>query len=564
VAGLAAAGGGLALLAGRDAVRRWVGWPAVPAQKHLVVLPFENLGGEAASQAFCDGLTEVLSSVLTEMEQFQGSLLVTPASEVRTHGIRSVREARQMFGVNLALTGSVQRRGTEVVLTANLVDARSERQIRSFVEQVKNVSLLQERVAGRVASMLELELKPQIRRSLEKSRTGAAEAYDLCMQAYGYLRRVALEDTERAIYLFQSAVEHDRDYALAYAGLGEAYWSKYRLTRDPQWLARAGEVCARAAELNDRLSAVHITMGLIQSGTGRHEKAAKEYERALELDPVNVEAVRHLAGSLQALGRPGDAEAAYRRAVALRPDYWAGYNALGSFYFAAGRLEEAERAYRSLIQVTPESYRGHLNLGAVYFRWGKYGEAEKMFRRSLELKPTDLAFSNLGTIYFYQGRYREALPMMKKATETGRGGRNAVIWGNLGETYVQNGDAEKARQAYERALELAEQQVAINARHPDLIASSALYAALLGRIGPALERIAEARRIAPGRTGVLLKAVRIYERAGRRTEALGALRAALKAGATPEDFEREPDLKRLRSDPHYTDAIDRHKRANTR
>src|SRR4029077_17192565 len=106
-------------------------WQArrVPAEKKLAVLGFTNVGNNPATQAFCDGLMETLTSMLTQLEDFHGSLWVVPVSEVRA--IKSLGDARREVGANLAITGSVQRSTNQVRITVNLVDAARGRNLAS-------------------------------------------------------------------------------------------------------------------------------------------------------------------------------------------------------------------------------------------------------------------------------------------------------------------------------------------------------------------------------------------------------------------------------------------------
>ena len=91
----------------RQRVLNWFQLQPIPTEKYLAVLPFTNVGGDPVNQTFCDGLQETIANKLSQLEQFQGSLRVVPASDVRKEEITSVREARLSFGANLALTGSV-------------------------------------------------------------------------------------------------------------------------------------------------------------------------------------------------------------------------------------------------------------------------------------------------------------------------------------------------------------------------------------------------------------------------------------------------------------------------
>jgi TolB-like protein len=102
-------------------------------QKHLAVVPFINLGTPAVDQRFCDGIVETITSKLTELAGLKGSISVVPASEVRDKKIESAGQAWRVFGIDLAVTGSVQHYEDRVLITLNLVDAAAERQFRSDI-----------------------------------------------------------------------------------------------------------------------------------------------------------------------------------------------------------------------------------------------------------------------------------------------------------------------------------------------------------------------------------------------------------------------------------------------
>jgi serine/threonine protein kinase len=141
--------------------------------KHLVVLPFADLGDLTTTQAIGDGLMETLSSKLTQMEQFHGSLLVVPASEVRENKVSSVRQARKVFGVTHAVTGSVQQHSDRIQITLNLVDTRTERQLHSaiFDEATADISSLVDSSVAELARMLEIQLRPGERKVLSTGGT---------------------------------------------------------------------------------------------------------------------------------------------------------------------------------------------------------------------------------------------------------------------------------------------------------------------------------------------------------------------------------------------------------
>jgi len=260
----------------RQQVLRSAGLAKLPEKKFLAVLPFRVIGDDAASHTFADGLMEILPSRLSLLEQFHGALSVVPAVEVRERGITSVSKAQAAFGVTLVVSGSVRREANRVQLILNLIDARTLKQLWSSVNDyaLTNALALQDGVVLVLAKMLELEMRPEIEQLLAKRRTTVPAAYDFYTQARVYLSRFEnVKNIDAAIGLFEQSIGQDSNYTLAYAGLGEAYWRKYQVTKDPQWVAKAVANCQRAQELNGDLVEVAITLGLIKTGTGKNQEA---------------------------------------------------------------------------------------------------------------------------------------------------------------------------------------------------------------------------------------------------------------------------------------------------
>ena len=103
------------------------------------------------------------------------------------------------------------------------------------------------------------------------------------------------ETIENAITVFNHALEKDSEYAIAYAGLGEAYWRKYELLHDKQWVQEAEDACKRSVSLDSSSAVTHACLGLVWQGTGKYEEAVKEYQLATARDPTNDTAIRGLA-----------------------------------------------------------------------------------------------------------------------------------------------------------------------------------------------------------------------------------------------------------------------------
>ena len=540
----------------RQAVERWMRGP-VPEEKHLAVLPFVNVGGDPARQAFCDGLTYNLTSRLTQLEQFHGSLMVVPASDVLRDDVRSVEEAHSRFGVSLVLTGSVQRAGQQVVLDVNLVDARSRRQLRSLTLEAGagDAAALQSGMVLQVARLLELELQPTAERVLAAGRTGVAGAYDHYLQGRGYLSRYEKpENIDLALEEFRRALDLDPMFALAEAGRGEASWLKYELTKEASWVVAARQSCERALTLEDTLPEPHACLGTLYTGTGEYEKAVEEFQHALDRDPHSAQAYRGLAAAQERLGRTAEAERTYRRAIEVRPNDWAGYSWLGVFYYRQGRYPQAAEMFEKVVALTPDNARGYHNLGGIYHLMGRADEAIAAFRKSLSIQPTPSAYSNIGTVEFFRHRYAESARAFEKAVELRP--NNYLYWGNLGDAYYfAPGEQGKAEAAYRRALVLAEEELRVNPRDATALACLAHYRAKTGQADAALEAARRALALAPDDMTVVFTAAIVHQLVGRPDRALELLRRARAQGYSASEIENHPELQALRGRPDFQKMI---------
>jgi len=503
-----------------------------PTQKQLAVLPFVAPSQDAEGQALSDGVVETLTSKLTQLQRFHGDLWVVPASEVRQAEVTSAAAARRTFGVSLVLTGSIQRLGERLRVTANLVDASTLHQLRasSLDESASDLLGLQDGLVAEVAGMLDLEIGGDARESLSAGSTAIAAAYELYVRGRGFLQRYEqLESLDRAISSFQAALQRDPGYALAYAGLGEAYWRKFELSHDPAVAELAQKSCERAVELNDMLAPVHVTLGVIHRERGHHQEALSALQRALLLDPSSAEAYQELGRLYVAMGEVDQAETAYRKAIDLRPSYWSGHNHLGSFYWRQGRYQDAEHEFRKVIELTPDNTLGYSNLGVMYFLLGRYDEAVTLLRRSVEIKPNAPACSNLATVLFYKGDYTAAARELEKVVELDDQGYE--WWANLGRAYhYAPGEADKAPAAFRRAIELAERTRALTPKDPRVLIGLADCHAMLGETTPAREQAAEALRQAPQDVDIAYQAGVLYVQIGERSRGIPLIVTALRGG----------------------------------
>jgi serine/threonine-protein kinase len=523
------------------------------ASRYIAVLPFANVTKEAADQVFADGLAETLTSSLTQLERFQRTLRVVPAIEVRAGRVASVKDARQAFGVTLALSGSIQRLPSTLRLTLNLVDANALAQIgsRTIDLATSREVITQDTVISAATALLALELEPGAKKALTAGGTAAPGAYELYVQGRGYLQRFdrGAENIDLAADAFSRAIAMDANYALAHTALAETYWRKYEATKQTAWIDRAAQHCETALAIDSRLAPVHVTLAMVASGRGRYEEAIAVAQRAIELDPVSSEAYRELGRAQEALKRYADAEATYRKATEARPDDWLAFNALGSFFVGRSRWTEAEAAYLRVIELTPDNTRGYNNLGVTYFRMQRPDDAARMWERSIAIRPGAVAASNLGSYYYSRARYGEAARAFERAVALSP--NDFRLRRNLAAAlYWAPGERDKAAAEFEKAAALGENDRKINPRQPALLAQLADAYSMLGRRAEALDAAAAAERLGPDADAAFALAI-TFEQLGERSVALTWLQRAIASGYSLDSIERSPSLAALRKDPRY-------------
>jgi len=529
----------------------------VPEQKQVVVLPFSVAGADASTKAFADGLSEVVSAKLTQLTerpQFQ----VVPFSEVRAKHVATVADARKEFGVNLVIEGTWQQVGGAVHVVPILIDATSNRQLRSheFEAAATDPFALEAQVASGVLNMLEIELRPEERLSFKGRGTTEADAYTLYLRGRGYLEEFAKpENIDAAIAEFSGALKRDPYYTRALAGLGEAYWKKYEATSDPQWTKLSKTNCERAVSLAESESAGHACLGHVLRGTGEYQQALVQYKRALELEPTSDDAVAGLAAAYDSLGNTREAEATFRKAIALRPKYWLGYNALGAFYFGHGRYPEAAEMFAQVVSIAPDSFRGWSNLGCAYVMEGRYADALERLEHSITIRPTYAAYSNVATAFFDLRQFDDAARACGEALKYDK--RDYMVWGNLASAYYYGGHHREADDAYRKAISLAQERLAVNPRDPDVLGNLATYYSTLGQRKLALDSVSRALRLSPADPDVLFDVAMVYSDSDP-DHALRFLADAVRHGLPIGVVLNAPAFDSLRNDLRFKGLVEKY------
>ena len=537
------------------AVLAWSVWSfyprAVLRQRGIAVLPFTAVGSEDRTRAFGVGLVMSLSSQLSSLQPFREAFWVVPPADVIQAKAQSAKDARQMFGVDMVVSGSVEETGQRIRVTAIVSDARNQRTIRSaqMTEAAGDSFALQDNLVSLVAGLLEVPLPAEVRLSAESGQSREPGAEDYYLQGRGYLLS-DINQADLAIDVFKEALRRDPKFARAHAGLGEAYLDKYEFTKDPDWIKKAGDSCERALALRDGTVEARTVLGNIARIEGRYDEAASILRDVVTREPRNWEAWLRLARTYEGKRAMKEAESAYRQALELQPSYPGGYQHLGAFYYNQGRYDEAVRSFRRASELAPDNYKALNNLAGVYIQQGRFQEAERALRRSLQLKPNPIAYNNLASLYFTQARYSESVPMMEQAVQMGQ--KSATMLGSLAHLYRLVPELRsKAGKASEDAMEVARKQLAVNPHDTLARADLAWLYAERGDKQTALREIATALKEAPKDGAVLFRSVLVHELVGDRDGALAAYDSLGNTGSYLTEVNQRPELKALRTDPRF-------------
>ncbi len=502
--------------------------------EYVASRPFRAAGDASNLSSLAGGMTEAVQALLAER-----------------HAIYLV-DADADPGASRVLEGQLSRADDGLSLAYTIVDRqRAPLGGGTIAGDIADLFGFEDRVAKRIGRDLRRSLPLDPRAWLRRRPTRDGVAYELYLEARGFLRRY--EDSRNvdvAVGLLERAVARDRRFALALAALGEAYWRRYEATAEESWARKAEETALAALEISPNRAEVHVALGMISLGTGKADRAAREFERALRIDPASDAARLGYARSLEATGRMDEAEKALRRVTDTRPDDRAAHKELGSYYLRRGQFDAALESFKRVVEITPLSATAHSNLGVIYQYADQNEKAIVEYQESVRLEPNYAAYSNLANLLRWEGRMEEAAQNFQRALTLDD--HDYRVWGSLAGTYSEMpGRAADADSALRRAIDLGQRQLLINPNDAELLALLAEYYGEV-REPVAARRYAErAHALAPDNAEVQAFIASAYENIGDRAQALAAIQRALRLGMSADTMRKEPALKKLVADPEF-------------
>ncbi|MGH7746160.1 MAG: TPR end-of-group domain-containing protein, partial [Candidatus Dormibacteria bacterium] len=394
----------------------------------LAVLPFDNISPDQETDYFSNGLTEELIarlSILSEIELV--SRWASMQLKERKHDIRAIGSE---LGARYIVGGSVRRFQDSVRITVQLVDVGTNRQIwgNTYKGKLDDIFDIQEQVAQQIVEALKLKLSFSEKLSLTKRNTVNAQAYDLYLRGQDYLYRLTKRSVERAIQLFEKAIELDPRYAAAYAGCSSAYGQMYWLfARDEKYRDRAHELSFKALMYDNNLAEAYTAMGLSYFIGGKFEEASASSRKAIELDPDDSIAHWTLGRIHFSSGEFEQAYALYRRVIELKPGFLSAYADLQMTCERLGRQDEAELTRSQLLErlpnhllQNPDDARARMIHAIKLAEVNKKDEALREGSQALELSPGDpVMLYNCACLYARLAEPARAIETLRQAIAAG-------------------------------------------------------------------------------------------------------------------------------------------------
>jgi tetratricopeptide (TPR) repeat protein len=522
---------------------------ALPSTKLLAVLPAADFTGRSDGRQLCDGFSVSLRSKLRRVAGV--SIMLPAAARLEADAATVARDT----GANLILAPSARKSGDQVQLSYSLALSTSPVQIDAgeVTGPESDWFRLENELYAKICASLQLGIAGESGPPPREEIARGAPQSDYVV-ALGCLERADDPALLRKAAEILEKIPGGNGSALVQAALARAYLSSFNLSKDAPLAERAKGAAERAALLDPGLPEAQITVARVLRATGRPAEALPIVRKVLEKDSANIDAVATLAAALQGAGDSAGAEATWKRLVEMRPTWWSSHKDLAGFFFRENRYAEAAREYQLAIDLNPGVYGLHYSLGAVQIRQGRFDDAIGALKKSIEIKPSSLAYSNLGACQYLLGDFSEASNSFGKAmTLTPDDYRYHVYLGDS--LTFSPGQSEKARQAYEAAIPLAEGVLRVNPRDSGAMGLLALCDARVGRRDEAARLVERAVALDPENASVLQKAAVVTLVLGHRDESLRLLARAVERGYGTVEIRSDPEFMTLRDEPRFQQLL---------
>jgi TolB-like protein/Tfp pilus assembly protein PilF len=423
--------------------------------KSIAILPFQNLSSDPDNAYFADGVQD---EILTRLAKI-GELKVIARSSTQRYASsgEDPREIGKQLGVAHVLEGSVQKAADNVRVRVQLINAATATHLwaESYDRKLTDIFAVESEIATKVAGALRAKLTRPEQNALSVRPTENPEAYQRYLLGRYFWNKRTATDFEKAIEYFNQAIEKDPNYALAYAGLADAYvlLSAYGEGRPNDTFPPAKAAAMKALELDPTLGEAHAALGMALFAYDlKFAEASREFQRAIKLNPNYATAHQWYAEcGLIPFRKFDEAVAEVKRALELDPLSVIINADVGSVLGHAGRYDEAIAQLRKTVEMDPNFYYARWQLGEALEIKGFNEEAATQYKKAIELNDDPLPRALLGHLYARTGRRVEAREILRQLRELSK--QRYVLAFNLALVHIGLDEKDAAIDLLEQAYE---------------------------------------------------------------------------------------------------------------
>jgi len=357
----------------------------------LAVLPFVNMAADPGNEYLSDGIAESIINNLSQLPK----LSVRSFSSVARYRNKdlSPQAAGKELKVRAVLTGRLVKRGDEYDISAELVDVDGDRQIwgSQYTPKAADMLAVQQQISQEITEKLRLQLTGADMQRMNRHSTEDNAAYQLYLQGRYQWNKRTLDGLQQSIDFFNQAIAKDPRYALAYAGMADAYalLADFNVLPAREVMPKLQAAAAKALELDDGLAEAHTSLAWADFHIWDWAGAEREFQRALQLNASYPTAHLWYGEYLSALGRFDDALPELNRALAENAQSPDANLALASRAYYAGQYPQAAEQAQKVLGLDSRFVAAHDLLGRVYLARGMKADAAAEFRKALDLSEGD-------------------------------------------------------------------------------------------------------------------------------------------------------------------------------
>lgn len=383
----------------------------------IAVLPLKNISGISTQDFLADGMTEALISNLAQIGALRRVISSTSVMQYK-ETTKPLPEIARELEVDAVVEGSLMVSQNRVRVNVQLIEARTDRNIwsRSYERNLSDILALQSELARAIAREIKIALTPAEQARLALTRPVDPEAYQFVLRGRSFWNRRTEEDLMRAKEFFERAIEKDPTYALAHAGLADAYnmLASYHFVPPDEAYPKAKQAALKSLELDENLAEGYTSLAWVKYRyEGDWFGAETDYNWAIGLNPSYAIAHQWYGALLRDMGRFDESLAEFERARELNPFSLAINTSIAYLYYFARQYDQAIAQCTKALEIDPNFHWAYDAMGLVYLQKGAFEQSLESLRRAVALSETSIDYScHLAQAYALAGMNKEALEIL--------------------------------------------------------------------------------------------------------------------------------------------------------